>query len=454
MAKYALIVGISEYESLKLLPGAIRDAKEVSKVLQNPNLGGFCEENITVLENPDRAEVEEAIYELFDDREKNDLILFYFAGHGITDALGQLYLAVRRTYMKKKGELKKLKDITAISAKYLQERMTQSFSEQQIIILDCCFSGAFSKGMNARNINTINLESLGGRGRAVLASSTSTQYSYEHHDSGFGVYTHYLLEGIQKGTADNDKDGWISVDELHDYISTEVKRYCIEHCIDPPMTPEIYSVKQGYKIRIAKAGNISPTFISFSSPINNKNLNTGFIWYEGNSINNKYYLCEDSSVIITTIGHTDQSGDEFSAPLISYYIKGDFEAEVQVKFKSIINYQRACFGIRLLADQYAYLRIYITENRRVEIAFNKLINGRLLALLDYENDVVFFKIRKYKNKIRFFYSCEGNENEWLSPCNEQQVDIGDETELYLSVLSAHNSEEALAEFSRFKITYL
>jgi len=189
MAKYALLVGVSNYDTLSVLPGATRDIKEISKILQDSSLGGFLLENITLLEDPDRTEVEEAIYELFDDRKKGDLALIYFAGHGVVDKIGQFYLAARRT-CKKRGNLK---DITAISARYLQEKMGQSLSEQQVIILDCCFSGAFSKGMIARGTNTINLEFLGGKGRAVLASSTSTQYSFEHQLSGLGVYTHYFI---------------------------------------------------------------------------------------------------------------------------------------------------------------------------------------------------------------------------------------------------------------------
>jgi GUN4-like/Caspase domain len=251
MAKYALLVGVSEYEepTLKPLPGATKDVKEIQEILQNPEIGDFPKTNIKLLENPDRHQVEEAIYDLFIDLKKDDLALFYFSGHGITDKLGQFYLATHRT--RKEGT--RVRDITAVSAKYLQEKMTQSLSEQQVIILDCCFSGAFAKGMTAKSDDTINIQQLGGKGRAVLASSSSTQYTFEHRDSGFGIYTHYVLEAIQKGVAASDKDGWISVDELHEYVSSKVKQYCLEQNIYPPMTPEIYAVKEGYKIHLVKS---------------------------------------------------------------------------------------------------------------------------------------------------------------------------------------------------------
>jgi uncharacterized caspase-like protein len=199
---------------LKPLPGAIRDVKAIKELLKSSTTSGFFEENIILLENPDRHEVEEMIHDMFTNLKKNDLIVFYFAGHGITDRLGQFYLATSRT----RNDGDRLRDITAVSAQYLQGKMTQSLSEQQVIILDCCFSGAFSKGMIARSDNTVNIQvQLGGKGRAVLASSTSTQYSFEHKDSGFGIYTHYVLEGVKEGTADADSDGWVSVGELHDW---------------------------------------------------------------------------------------------------------------------------------------------------------------------------------------------------------------------------------------------
>jgi regulation of enolase protein 1 (concanavalin A-like superfamily) len=449
MTKYALLIGISKYEhdGLPNLPGASNDIKGIRKILLDPDIGGFEPENVKLLEEPNKAQIDNEIYDLFDIRKKSDLILFYFAGHGLTESDGHFYLSAYDTRKNTQG---KLREITAISAKYLHERMNKSPSEQQVIILDCCFSGAFAKGMTARSsVTKANLNSLGSKGRAVLVSSTSAQYSYEHKDSGYGIYTHYLLEGIERGTADIDQDGWISVDELHQYTKSKVKDYCEENSIEP-MTPEIYSVKEGYKIRITKAK--TKASISFSSPIDLSELNSDFKWYQGDSINSKYFLLENGSLRITTIGHTNQSNDQDSAPSITYSVNGNFEAQVQIKFSSNINYQRAGFGIRSSVNQYDYLRIQMLEHKRVEILINKFKLGYVLATSIYPNDVVFFKIRRAKNKIRLFYSSDGNE--WLSMCDEQQLEIPNEAELFLNVLSAQNSDEAVADFSSFKVIYL
>ncbi len=206
MAKVALLIGVSEYEpGLKSLPAAVKDVQAMRQVLVHPEMGGFAEADITVLENPKRQEMEEAIYNLFADREKDDLLLFYFSGHGITDKLGQFYLTTRST---RKSKANQLIDVTAVAASFLHQKMENSRCEQQVVILDCCFSGAFAKGMTAKSDGAVNIQTqLGGKGRAVLASSTSTQYSFEHKDSGFSIYTHCLLEGIEQGKDDGYSDG-------------------------------------------------------------------------------------------------------------------------------------------------------------------------------------------------------------------------------------------------------
>lgn len=250
MAKFALLIGVSEYETgLNPLPGAVKDVEAMQRVLVHPEMGGFAEENITLLKNPIKQAIEDAIYKLFDNRQKDDLLLFYFSGHGVKDESGKLYLSSCATY-KNNGRLVKS---SAVAAHYLHDRINESKSQRQVVILDCCFSGAIAKGMSIKDDGSVNVqEQLGGKGRAILTSSTSTQYSFEQEGSELSIYTQYLVEGIEKGTADLDDDGWISVDELHDYASSKVREAA------PAMTPEFYPVQEGYRIRLAKSPKDDP----------------------------------------------------------------------------------------------------------------------------------------------------------------------------------------------------
>lgn len=255
MAKIALLIGVSEYGTgLSPLPGSALDVDAMQRVLVHPEMGGFAAIDIKVLKNPQRQAMVEEIYWLFNDRKKNDLLLFYFSGHGIKDEYANYYLATRDT----RKENDRLYQPSAVRATDLHEFMENSGSHYQVIILDACFSGAFPKGMTVKDDGIVNLQkALGGKGRAILTSSGSVEYSFSAEANSYeeiklSVYTRYLVEGIETGAADTDDDGAISVKELHEYASSRVRE------VAPGMTPRFSPVEEGYKIILAKSLKYNP----------------------------------------------------------------------------------------------------------------------------------------------------------------------------------------------------
>lgn len=250
MAKVALLIGVSNYEpGLEGLPAAVNDVNAMQQVLINPEMGDFADADVIVLPNPSRQEMEDAIYKLFANRQKDDLVLLYFSGHGVVDEGGEFYFASRFT-RKDQG---RLVPPTAVAARSVRDWMEQSRSQRKVIILDSCFSGAFARGVKAKDSGSLNPEQfLGGKGTAILTASTSTQYALTQEGFDLSVYTHYLVEGIRTGGADQDDDGWIAIEELHAYASSKVKEAA------PAMTPEFYPVKEGYKILLAKSPKDDP----------------------------------------------------------------------------------------------------------------------------------------------------------------------------------------------------
>jgi hypothetical protein len=251
MAKVALLIGVSEYESgLNPLPAAVKDLDAMKEVLLDSEIGGFAEANVALLKNPDRQVVEEAIYTLFAGRQRDDLVLLFFSGHGIKDDSGTLYLATRCTRKSSQGELV---SPTAVSANFIHTCMSRSRSKRQVVILDSCFSGAFAEGLSAKDDGTIDIPAqLGGEGRAILTSSSSTQYSFEQGGEALSLYTRFLIEGIKTGAADQDEDDCVSIDELHEYASRKVRE------VKPELKPEIYAIREGFKIRLCKVPQGDP----------------------------------------------------------------------------------------------------------------------------------------------------------------------------------------------------
>ena len=258
MAKIALLIGVSEYEpGLNPLPAAVRDVEALQKVLLNPAIGGFAESDVVLLKNPDQSTMALAIETLFTGRSKDDLVLLFFSGHGIKDDAGRLFLTTRGTRKTLQGDLIRS---TAVQFSFIQDSMSRSRSKRQVVILDSCFSGAFAEGLSAKDDGTLDIRSqLGGEGRAILTSSSSTQYSFEHEGSELSLYTRFLIEGIETGAADTDEDEVVSIDELHEYASRKVKE------IKPELKPAIFAIREGFKIRLTKVPAIPDTLAKFAA---------------------------------------------------------------------------------------------------------------------------------------------------------------------------------------------
>ncbi|TYQ26293.1 SUMF1/EgtB/PvdO family nonheme iron enzyme [Pseudanabaena sp. UWO311] len=247
MGRYALLVGVSNYTvDLKPLPSAAKDVEALRQVLVNPEIGGFAELDVAVLVDAEKGAIESAIYDLFANRKTDDLLLLYFSGHGVTDSRNDFYFTGTKT---RKDALPP----TAVSSTYVHSLMNQSRSKRQVVILDCCHSGAFPTGMTAKDIGMANLlPKLGGEGRAILTASDSTQYAFEQEGFELSLYTHFLVEGLRTGAADRDDDGHVSVDELYEYVRDKVKS------ANNNMSPEFYPVKEGHRIVLARAAQDDP----------------------------------------------------------------------------------------------------------------------------------------------------------------------------------------------------
>lgn len=259
MAKVALLIGTETYaEGLSSLPSAPKDVEAIASILNDPKLGGF---DVEQLINKDHTTIATRIETWFQERQKDDLALLYISGHGVKDDRSNLYFAAKDTHKHKE----KLITATAVSAFFVRDCIRESKAKRQVIILDCCFSGAIGDQL-PKGYETIDLEPLlrandsealwGAEGRVILTSSSSIQYSFQQREGPLSIYTHYLVEGIRTGAADTNGDGTISVEELHDYVSRKVQKE------SPAMTPKIIVLKdEGYQIPIARAPQDDPTVI-------------------------------------------------------------------------------------------------------------------------------------------------------------------------------------------------
>ncbi|MEV0740192.1 PQQ-binding-like beta-propeller repeat protein [Streptomyces sp. NPDC050549] len=219
--KLALLIANYTYEDegLRGLTAPAHDAEALAEVLRDPDIAAFDE--VTVLVDEPHHRIGQVIGEFFSDRAHNDLTLLYFTGHGLKDDEGQLHLATADT---RRDNLL----FTSLPAERIDRAMTACMSRRQVLILDCCYSGAFPAArLTAKGDTDVRtLDTFHGRGRTVLTASDATQYSFEgDRVSGSApqsVFTRHLVQGLRDGSADLDGDGDITLDELYSYVHNRV----------------------------------------------------------------------------------------------------------------------------------------------------------------------------------------------------------------------------------------
>ena len=220
-ARSALLVAAFEFEDEKFrqLRAPSRDADALAGVLGDEAIGGF---DVKALVNQPFELVNQEIEAFCNDRTPDDLLLLYFSCHGIKDSTGRLYFAMANT------KFDRLRS-TGVSATFVSEQMEYSRSRRIALLLDCCYSGAFVRGLRARASEDVQVKDhFEGRGRVVITASRATEYAFEADDLAVGdvqpsLFTGAVVEGLATGRADRNGDGLVTVDELYEYVFDEVR---------------------------------------------------------------------------------------------------------------------------------------------------------------------------------------------------------------------------------------
>ncbi len=247
-SRKALIVATYEYADQRLarLRAPQHDAEALSEVLGDPGIGGFEVETVV---NAPWHQVARAVARLFKDRRSDDLALLHVSGHGLKDDTGELYFAATDTDLD-------LLEATALSSSTVNRLMDRTRAGRVLLFLDCCYAGAFARGMTSRAGGAVDInERLGGRGRAVLTASSALQFAFEpdggtagQDDPSPSVFTSALVRGLRTGEADRDLDGWVSLDELYGYLHDEVTQ------ANPNQTPKKWTFDIEGDLYVARRG--------------------------------------------------------------------------------------------------------------------------------------------------------------------------------------------------------
>lgn len=213
---YAIVIGINNYEKWPGLEFAVADANAVKNNLQKT---GF--DDITVIMDQDATQrriLAELFHELPQKVDRNDRVLFYFAGHGQTaDVPG----GGKKGYIIPVDAETDSYASSAISMEQIRSLSSRIAAKHIFYVMDCCYSGL---GLNrsagvwqgisdylrkVSAMRVVQIITAGGQGEQV------------QEKEGHGLFTAYFLAGID-GEADLNKDNVVTGTELGAYLRPTV----------------------------------------------------------------------------------------------------------------------------------------------------------------------------------------------------------------------------------------
>jgi len=212
---WALVVGVSQYDRMPVLRYADDDAYKMFAYLKSSEGGGIPDERIRVLVDEDatKQQIKQNMKELFSQAGPDDLVIFYFAGHGL------------------KGSFLPI-DFDGYNYKLTHEElnaiMDESPAGMKLYIADACHSGSaandFKGNPDAMAENFYGSFNDMSTEKAILMSSKSEETSLESKGLRQGVFTYFLIKGL-KGLADANEDKVVNLTELYDYVKANVSSY-------------------------------------------------------------------------------------------------------------------------------------------------------------------------------------------------------------------------------------
>lgn len=206
--KYALLIGVGAFKDDKVsnLSGVPIDIKNLNEILTKSDDPFYYVKTLT---DTKLIDTRKAISDTCSKAAKDDMILFYYSGHGTVDREKNFYMLMHDSE-------KNYLHATCLDAEYILSQFRKSLCEKIIIIIDACHSGAFFN--NSRGLP---------KGLVALTSSREDQLSREIPHEG-GLFTNLLVKGLKSEYIDANRDGKITFSEIFNYIVMRTEEIKLE----------------------------------------------------------------------------------------------------------------------------------------------------------------------------------------------------------------------------------
>lgn len=215
--RLGLVIGNNYPGSENELKFAVADALQMKEVLLNNDICGFDQVEKSINEPCLEAKIKAE--KIFSSAGANDLVFIYFSGHGKKlDFNNELCMLFNDT-------CEEALLATSLTFGFINEIRKYPQLRSAVIVLDCCYSGAADiRGDDL----TDAFKYCSGIGTVLLTSTgkTGSMSAKEDKDLGHGVFTHFLLEGLETGSVATNNNGYISIDDLYKYARDKTTERC------------------------------------------------------------------------------------------------------------------------------------------------------------------------------------------------------------------------------------
>ncbi|CAF1394865.1 unnamed protein product, partial [Rotaria sordida] len=195
--KLALVIGIGKYDHCEELQNPENDAHDMSDALESI---GFL---VTKKLDLKRAEMRHVVIDFEESIEPDDMVLFYFAGHGIQWE-DQNYLIPRDTPTLNGADLNK----SAINAQGILNTLIDCNPYVTVFLLDCCRTYHLrNPDMNARSLDASDtkprgLKAMYKAGSLIAFACAPGTIAIEGKGQKNSLFTKHLLKHIKTPNED------------------------------------------------------------------------------------------------------------------------------------------------------------------------------------------------------------------------------------------------------------
>lgn len=198
---YLVSVGIADYSGFPTKIKNLRlTTKDAQTIVDLYSKNTSVDYSILLNEKATKDRIIKAIKKVFNKASENDIVVFFFSGHGYPGG-----------FCAYDGN---------IGYDEVRKAMSQSKSRNKMMFVDACRSG----GMRVDNNNAQGAITAAKNANVMLfLSSRNNENSIERRDMQNGFFTTYLQKGL-KGNADSNRNRVITAKELFNFVHDGVSQ--------------------------------------------------------------------------------------------------------------------------------------------------------------------------------------------------------------------------------------